>query len=486
MSILGGPSYLSREQLRSMPRQQLEDLVLKLQDENILLRQRVAQLERRMEALEARLHQNSRNSHKPPSSDGYTKPAPKSLREPSDRSSGGQPAHEGRSLKAVARPDRQIIHPLHRCSCGRSLVHQRVRGYDRRQVFDLPEVRLEVTEHQAEVKRCPDCGQDMTAPFPALVRAPVQYGPRVQAHLVYWRTQQMIPLDRISQMTEDFWGQAVSAAAIQDATIRAQERLEPFEAALRQAILDEDQLNADETGLRVNQKLHWLHVLSSPRLTWYGVHPRRGGEAMNDFGLLPLYQGRLIHDYFPPYTDYGQEHAFCNSHHGRELTATHEQSGQHWPLHLYQLLLGAYERVRARHTPLPADERRFWIQGYRDLLAQGQAANSPEPLWHPPRGRPAHSKIHNLLDRLKTHERQALAFLWDPTVPFTNNQAERDLRMMKLQQKISGCFRTLAGAQRFARIRTYLSTARKQGHNVFAAITHALAEHPFLPLPTIA
>jgi transposase len=447
----------------------------------------ILSLEKRVQELEALLSKNSRNSHKPPSSDGYAKPAPKSLREKSGLKPGGQSGHPGRSLALVKKPDHIVPHQLTDCPCGcrGSLRTTPVLSLEKRQVFDLPDIQLAVTEHQAEVKRCPRSGQIVTASFPANVNAPVQYGSHFKAFLVYLRTQQLLPLERITQMASDLLGQSISEDTVQAALNTAFDNLALFEAAMTSQLPNVPVLHADETGLRVEGKLHWLHVLSTPLLTWYGVHAKRGTEAIEHFGHLLHFSGRLIHDYFKSYLTLSCSHGFCNAHLLRELKFLYEEAGQRWAQRMFLLLLAMHrlvERPKQTTVFLTPDQIKPWLRQYRRLLRQGRVENPPLP---PPavrrRGRIAKTKAQNLLDRLELWETSVLAFLSDTTVPFSNNQAEQDLRMMKVQQKISGTFRTLKGAQQFARIRSYLSTVRKHRRHILTAITHAMNGQPFLP-----
>ena len=470
----------TREELIALARlhpEKMVDLLLSI----------IKALEKRVQDLESRLNKNSANSHKPPSSDGYSKPAPKSLREKTDRKTGGQPGHPGQSLAFVKKPDRIVPHPLLDCpcGCGGSLREVQVLTHQKRQVFDLPTLALEVTEHQAEVKRCPRSGQIVTAPFPPQVTAPVQYGPHFNSLLVYWRTYQFLPFDRISQMCADFLGRRISESTIQSAINTAYDALTPFETTITNLLLQANILHADETGLRVEGKLHWLHVLSNPVLTWYGIHSKRGTQALTHFGHLPQFSGRLIHDCFKSYLLLPCLHGLCNSHLLRELKFLFEELYQGWARKMFLLLLAMHRfvaRQKLRSSAPTKKQLARWIRRYDALLRQGRIDHPP---LSPPavrrRGRVAKTKTQNLLDRLEQQSKSVLAFLYDFSVPFSNNQAEQDIRMMKVQQKISGGFRTLKGAQQFARIRSYLSTARKNGVNILSAIADATNGHPFIP-----
>ena len=451
-----------------------------LTEQLLLLSARVSELEERLAA-------NSKNSHKPPSSDGYTKPDPKSLREKTGRPSGGQAGHPGHTLAKVSLPDIIVTHRLTRCpcGCGTSLRHCPVVRHDTRQVFDLPPQKLVVTEHQAEVKVCPTTGREVSAAFPSGIDAPTQYGPRFSAWLVYLRAQQLIPLDRITQMSADLFSQPISGSTVQAAVAVAYRALECFEGRIANLLTRAPVAHADETGLRVAGKLHWLHVLSTKLVTWYGVHRKRGSDAIEDFTILGRFTGRLIHDGLIAYFRLDCAHGLCNAHLLRELTFLHDVLHQDWARSMKDLLVRMNRSVidqKDRAGPMASVQSAAWTAKYEELLREGFAKNPfSAPQGPRRRGRPAHTKAQNLLARLELHQDSVLAFLRDSGVPFTNNQAERDLRMMKIQQKVSGAFRTFSGAVVFARVRSYLSTARKNNRDVFQDIVAALAGNPFIP-----
>lgn len=466
----------TREELLPLARSHPEALV----DIILALQERLVQLEQRVKELEGQLARNSSNSGKPPSSDGLSKPCPQSLRTPSGRKPGGQPGHPGQTLQRVKNPDHIQVHRLDACpQCrGRGLGREPALDYESRQVFDLPERSLAVTEHRAEIKCCPHCGHTVRAEFPAGVRAAVQYGPRFQSLMVYLNQQQLLPYDRLAQLCEDLFGQPLSVATLAAANERAHHQLEPFAQALARQVPLAEVVHLDESGLRVDGTLHWLHVASTATLTCYGVHPKRGTEAMDALGIVGACRQWVVHDHWKPYFAYGQcQHALCNEHLLRELKFLWEEDGQVWARQMSDLLLELHRR-RQQHGEF--NERQFkraW-QRYRNVVRRGRYRH---PRRSPGQGRCAQSKAVNLLDRLEDFDWSILAFLWDGRVPFTNNQAEQDIRMIKVRQKISGCFRTLSGAQIFCRIRSYLSTCRKQGHNLWQALQRAVSGAPFIP-----
>lgn len=475
---------LTREELLVLARtnpEVLVDLVLALQEQ-------VQLLTRRVEELEARLNKNSRNSSKPPSSDGLQKPKPKSLRQRTGLKPGGQPGHPGRTLERVANPDHAVLLPVTSCPCGAdlSLKNHPVIDYERRQVFELPEPKLEVTEYRAEIKRCPHCRTAVRTPFPDAVKSPTQYGPRFLALLVYLQHQQLLPANRISQLCDDLFAQPVSEATLFQITQKCHDQLEDFENKIVSQLPKETILTVDESGLRVDGKLHWLHTAGTDRLTFYGVHPKRGNQATDAFNILPHFNGSLVHDFWRPYFKYDCNHGLCNAHLARELQFLLEEQNQLWAGKMSALLfdMNAFAKTRKTMTPQLTEEQKApWLQRFRSLVAEGRQANpkNKPPEVKPRRGRPKQTKAQNLLDRLEYRENSVLAFFHDLRVPFTNNQSEQDIRMIKVRQKISGCFRTLQGAKNFARIRSYLSTARKNGWNLLQSITQSLTGQPYLP-----
>lgn len=439
--------------------------------------------------LQERLAATSRNSSKPPSQDSYSKPKPKSLRGKTEKKSGGQPGHPGATLKAVEKPDHTEVHPLSSCpcGCGSDLSQQPVLRYESRQVFDLPPQKLVITEHRVEVKRCPISGELVHAQWPVGVSAPVQYGPDFLTWLVYLNNQQFIPLARIDQMSFDQFGQHVSEDTILTAMKTMGQQLDPFSQALNEILPQEPVVNADESGLRVGASLNWLHVLSTPALTWYGVHRKRGREALDSFAILPEFLGRLVHDCWKTYLDLPCLHALCVAHLLRELIFIHEECDQAWAKTLADLLLDMNrkrEEQKLIDSCFPTELLEQWHRQYQAILREGRAANPPiipNPNIPKKRGRKKQTKAQNLLDRLENHEDWVLAFIHDFQIPFTNNQAEQDVRMIKVKQKVSGSFRTFEGAQLFASIRSYISTVRKQGRSIFQDLKAAFAGNPFIP-----
>jgi len=447
----------------------------------------VTELRERVAVLEGQAAKNSTNSSKPSSTDGLAKPSPKSRRKRSGKASGGQPGHKGRTLERAAEPDHRHDHEPTRCaSCGSSLIGAEFVGTRARQVFDIPPVKLEVTEHRAIARRCA-CGTCTSGAFPDGVDAPLQYGPRLQGAVVYLAQYQLVPMARLTELLDDLLGVPISQGTLVNMIRRCHERLERFEGLAREAVKGAPVAHFDESGIRVGSKLHWLHVACTTLVTCYLIHGKRGVEAMKAMGILPGYKGYAVHDAWGPYFSFeGVLHGLCNAHHLRELVYAHEQYAQRWARWLIRALVEAHREVEAAKAvgltrledkAIDRIERR-----YRTILKKGEAElpGGPAP---PPgkRGRGKRHKAANLHARLSELMPEALGFVYDFGRPFDNNLAERDVRMIKVRQKISGCFRSEEGAAMFCRIRGYISTAKKQGRNVMGALSDALAGQAFDP-----
>jgi transposase len=472
----------TRENLLLLANQNPGDLVDIILD----LQEQLQASKARVEKLEQQIKKNSRNSSKPPSSDGPAKPKPKSLRKRTGKKSGGQPGHEGHTLEKVDCPDHTITLPVSTCCCSADLSRIAPVAYDVRQVFELPKPKLQVKEFKGEIKICPVCNLQVKAAFPESVSAPVQYGERFRSFLVYLHHQQLLPVGRIHQMMGDLFNAPVCEATIFNASKRSYENLEPFEKAVVQSLIESPVVHVDESGARTAGKRHWLHVACTEHFTFYGIHEKRGTEATDHFEILPNFGGCLIHDFWKPYLTYECDHGLCNSHHLRELTFLFEQQEQTWAGEMFDFLVDANKFVKERGGRLTLQQRLPWIHRYRNIIADGWKANPLEPKSGiKKRGPRKKTKAQNMLERLGEHEAFVLAFMRDENIPFTNNLAEQDIRMIKVRLKISGCFRTLHGANQFARIRSYISTARKQSWNILDAITKALVGSPYLPYTSL-
>ena len=442
----------------------------------------IAALKGHIAELERRLGLNSSNSGKPPSSDGLKKPARvKSLREPSGKPSGGQKGHKGETLRQVAEPNKIIDHFPQSCAtCGLALTPAMSAGHRARQVFDLPEpAPVVVTEHRAHDCRCPSCGAQTRASFPDGVNAPVQYGQRIAAFVTYLLHYQLLPEDRLAELMADLFGVKLAAATIARMSRTCAGRLQDFVEALRDLVASASVKHMDETGFRIGGKTQWLHVASTALLTFYRVCAKRGSLLANVAGIV-------VHDHWKPYyTMPGVLHALCNAHHLRELKALVEIEKEDWARKMQRLLRRACHVANlARESGVALKPRLVerLERCYDAVLVEGLAFHEAQPplatattkARRERRGRTPRRIGHNLLLRLVARKQDTLRFLNDPAVPFSNNQAERDVRMMKVKQKISGGFRCQDGAVEFAAIRSFISTAKKQGWNVI----QALAQEP--------
>jgi transposase len=443
-------------------------------------------LQERVKALEGQQAKDSHNSSLPPSSDRFVRPV-RSLRQKSGKKPGGQKGHRGHHLQQVQTPDQVLIHPVERCEhCQQDLREHPAELPERRQVIDLPVKRLWVTEHRVEEKQCPRCFHLTRACFPASVKAPAQYGSGIQALAVSLVEGQSVPYARASQWLRDLLGIQLSAGSLAAFVSTCHQQLAEVETRLKAALVKARVLNQDETGLRVGKAGWWVHVCSTPQLTHYAAHRSRGRTALNAIGIAPQFHGTSVHDGLASYQGYSFTQALCNVHHLRELTFVEEELKQLWARQMKDLLLSMkaeVERAKAlgQHE-LDVLVLAHFLRRYDEILTQGYQANPPPPPPEKPtRGRPKQSPARNLLDRLSQGKWAVLRFLHDFAVPFDNNQAERDLRMIKIQQKVSGCFRTEDGVTMFCRIRSYLSTLRKQGIEVLSALDHTLSGHPVLP-----
>jgi transposase len=455
----------------------------RLEVEVVELRAEVAELRRR-------LAQNSRNSSRPPSSDGLSKPPPKSLRRPSGREPGGQPGHRGEHLARVEVPDEVVEHVPSVCAgCHGDLRDAVEVGSVSRQVFDLPEIRLRVCEHRARRLRC-RCGRDTTAEFPAAVGAPTQYGPRIRALGIYLVSYQHLPYARAARLLSDWIGAPLSTGTLAAFVALGAEDLETFLDEVHAQITAAPVAHFDETGARAEGKLRWLFSASTEQATYYSLHDKRGFDGLDHAGVLPSFSGVAVHDGFKPYRRYTRPlHALCNVHHLRELLGVIEQAPddpqQAWAVQMDRLLRDLHAAVRdarasGRDSLAPAE-----LAGYRDsyqqIIALGYQTNPAGTTPTGKRGVIRQTPAHNLLVRLDTYREDVLRFATDFQVPFDNNLAERDIRMIKLQQKISGCWRTIIGAERFLAIRSYLSTASKQHQPIAEALTALAAHQPWIP-----
>lgn len=445
-----------------------------------------------IEELQAKLSKNSSNSGKPPSSDGYGKQhtvqRTQSQRKAGQKPKGGQTGHSGHTLEKSETPDKTETHSLKGgCQqCGCSLDDEVASGYEERQVFDIPAIRIEITAHRVEIKRCPQCGASAKAAFPAAVTQPTQYGSGVKTWSSYFSSAHFIPTARTADIFEDLTGHRISEAMVLNSCHQLAAQAAPANHVIKERIKVAGVAHFDETGLRVMGKLHWLHSASTDRLTSYFVHPKRGQEAIDAMDVLPQFTGVACHDHWKPYFNYeSASHSLCNSHHLRELTFIEKRYHQAFAVEMADLLTEMNTAKKESLTDhFSADTLIAYAARYDAVVEAGLAANpekSPDPALPKKRGRTKQTPAHNLLKRLRDFKDAVLAFAYDFKIPFTNNLAEQTVRMMKVKQKVSGCFRTSAGAEAFAANRGYLSTARKNDQNLFQAIQAAFEGSPFIP-----
>ena len=444
-----------------------------------------ATLRARIKDLEDRLNRDSHNSHQPPARDGPGKKRTHSLRKRSGKKSGGQAGHPGVTRCLVDDPDAILAHaPLVCAGCGTSLEAIPAVGQERRQVIEIPEPRPVVTEHRVVQKMCPVCQTVTAGEFPADVTQPVQYGPRTKAVAVYLQSYQLLPYERTVEALGDLFGVSPSEGTLASAQQTAFTRLAPVTQAIGDALRQADVAHVDETGIQVAGHPEWVHVMSTTALTFYAHHVKRGRAAFEAIGLLIGFAGRRVHDAWAPYLNLAGWYALCNAHLLRELIALFEETGQPWTQQVIKLLLSMKAAVAdaraAGQTALTPRQRAGYEAAYTRFITEGLRANPP-PAPTGKRGRPKQTPAKNLLDRLVTQRAAVLAFLHDFRVPFDNNQAERDLRMLKVKHKVSGCFRSPEGADYFCRIRGYISTLRKQEHSILHGLTSVFAGEPYMP-----
>jgi transposase len=445
----------------------------------------IERLKARVAELEARLGMNSRNSSRPPSSDAFDKPAPKSLRRRSGRRPGGQPGRDGRTLRQVSDPDEVRRHEPACCrGCGRRLDRAVVAGVERRQVFDIPPVSVRVTEHRLIAKRC-RCGTVTRPAVPDGVAAPVQYGPRMAALIVYLYIGQFLSKKRTAQALAELFDTPVSEGTVAAVTARAADALDEFAERVRARIAVADLAHFDETGFRVDGRLAWLHSASTSTDTLLSVHPKRGTEAMAAAGVLPHFTGTAVHDAWAPYDTYtAATHALCNAHLLRELQAVIDTTGNRsswcWASQAQTGLLDLKTAVEAAKTAGHASLDPAIVDHHARLIHDAAIIAAAD---YTHTGALA-AKHRALARRIRDRHEDYLRFAADFTIPFDNNPAEQEIRMAKVRQKISGGMRTMTGAQQFTTIRSYTATARKHGIALLDALTRLTTGEPWLPQTT--
>ena len=440
----------------------------------------------RLTELEARLNMNSNNSSKPPSSDGYRKEI-KNSRQKSGKATGGQPGHEGRTLEKVNNPDKIVEDKTpSTCECGHNL--EGIESLKKtRQVFDFPKPQIRVVEYVSNELVCPGCKKVHKTEFPAGVNHPTQYGENMQALMNYFTQYNLIPLGRAAEAIADITGQAVSQGTLVNAANRLSVGVDGTVEEIKKQLINSDVVHFDETGVRSEGKTMWMHTAGTEKLTHYAVHEKRGEEAAKAIGILPFFKGVAMHDHWKPYYCFKDcSHAECNSHNLRYLKDIVENFHQDWARNMASLLIETKSIVAelklSGAAEMPREEIMMWQNRYHKIIELGileDAAKSPQVLNK--KGKPKKSKPLQLLIKLQQFDIETLAYLYDFDVDFDNNLAERDIRMQKFRQKISGCFRSADGANTFSRIRSYISTARKNGIGALDAIARAIKGQPFVP-----
>lgn len=459
---------------------------------------RVGYLEAEVKALRAQLSKDSHNSSKPPSSDGFHKPnRTQSQREQSGKAPGGQPGHPGKTLMQREHPDEVVILIPNECAhCGHGFESKHTAStlLGKRQVLDCKRSEgLICTEYQQWACECNCCGEVSQGKYPQWLRRPIQYGPVIQALGIYLSDHMLLPYGRVRECLEDLYRCSISTGTLNRFNRNAYRLLEYVEGLIKQGLISADVAHFDETGIGIKGVLHWLHVASTGRLTHYTIHTKRGDQGMAAGGILPSYQGIAIHDALPSYYKEPFEHmthGLCNAHLLRNLTFAIEACGDKWAKSMKRCLkqmkatadqARTDKRIRIGPATLKRLERR-----YSRIVVRGFAEYPPpkKDVGPKKRGRKPQVFGKNLLDRFYHHKDEVLRFLFNLNVPFDNNQAERDIRMLKVQQKISGCFRSFSGAQYFSRVRGYISTMKKQRFNIMDVLTQVMTGNP--PIPNLA
>lgn len=450
----------------------LQSLVYLLMDKIEAQQQIICSLEAEIDQLKARLHMDSHNSSKPPSSDGlHKKPA---FPRQKGGKPGGQRGHQGHTLEMVQRPDHVVICKVGRCICGQDLSREQVCIMAHRQVFDLPEPRLETTDYQAGQVVCPSCGRLQRGEFPPGVNGPAQYGPRVKALTTMLNGEYKMPFKKIQSLFEDLYGYPINVSTVTGANATLYDHLAGAEMMIQDKLIASQVVSSDESGIRCQGKLHWLHVASNPLFTYLFVHPKRGTQAIeSEQSILKRFLGFLVHDCWHSYFNlYNVKHAICGAHLIRELQSLAENQSL-WAACFKEFLLEIYHKPFEQRL-----QNREAIEQKYDTLIHQAYLEEPPPVRT--KGKRKRTAGRNLLERLQKFKDPVLAFAFNEQVPFTNNQAERDIRPVKVKQKISGSLRTTKGANHYARIAGFISTTRKHQLNVFKELCNAFEGHTFL------
>ena len=463
----------------------LEAQVIDLQKEN-------AEQAQTIKKLNAQLNQNSQNSSIPPSKDISRKKKSHKRnsrsRQSSDKPQGGQKGHKGNTLKFSDNPDEIIEHKPTMCKvCQTALDTGEILSVSKRQVMDIPPVKIQVTEHRNYTISCPCCGQANQGTYPENVNAPVQYGKNLQQVAMYQRIEQFLPYGRLAQLLADMYGCKISQGTLQNWVQKIAKTAEPIVEAIKESLIKSPILYVDESGYYVEGKRNWIHLASNFLCTYYTAHKSRGKIAVEDAGIFPEFNGLLIHDSYAMYWNYGNTHSLCNAHLLRELQGVYENDNeQSWAIQLIHFLQWYWhlvKRFKAKgETGFSEKGKQLISTIYDKLIQSGESINPLQEKEEKKRGRQKQIKARNLLDRFQQRKTEIIRFIMDWSTPFDNNLAERDVRMMKVQQKISGCFRSEHGAESFCQLRSYTSTMRKQQINRWQAIGSLVMRTPIVPI----
>jgi len=446
----------------------------------------VEKLEARIKELEEKLNMNSSNSSKPPSSDNKLIKK-KATQKSSEKKRGGQKGHEGKNLKRVEIPDEIVPLKSKVCGgCNRDISKVESNQIIKRQVFDLPPMNIEVTEYQSHKVCCPHCEKVNQETFPPHVKGVTQYGNNLKSFVSYLNAHHMLPYERITELIEDMISHKISTGSIYNFLSESYDNLEVFEEELKKRLLQEEVLHADETGINVQGKLKWIHTATCETAVHYGIHNKRGQEAIDAIDILPKYQGILLHDHWTPYNKYSNiTHSYCNAHILRELQAEIDKNDKIWAKELQTLLKESNKTVNSHKeegkASLSKETRDKIIKKYEKITTEA-LESYPPPKNQKKRGRPKQEKGKNLLDRLIRYQEATLRFIDDFKVPFTNNMAERDLRMIKVKQKISGTFASFTGAEFFCRIKSFIATLKKNNLSILHGLRNAYTLQPMKTL----
>ena len=472
---------MTREQIREVYDQgpeAVETLVFSLVDTINMLIEKVdeqskiiASQDIRIKKLKDRLNKNSRNSSKPPSTDSPYKNKDKKIKK---QKSGVKRKRRGTTLNRISDPDKIVSCKVDFCEhCQRDLSGVGIKEIDKRQVTDIPPIKAYTTEYQGEIKECPNCRKITKAVFPEGVTHKAQYGSGVQAVAVYLRNYQLIPIERTIELFRDLFKISLSEGSIVNMTTRCANQLSGFMEMVKQKLIDAKIMHNDETGINIRGILHWLHTAGNKEFTYLFPHKRRGTVAFDDIGILPVFNGVSVHDFWKPYEKYDCSHAYCNAHLIRELTFANENLKQKWAHNMIGLIFEIKEKVdQSEEGFLKEDSTSTCIERYKKIIEQAYEANPP-PKKTGKKGRPKKGKALCLIERMDNHREEILRFMKERDVPFDNNLAERDLRMVKVRQKISGTFRNIDRVEDYCSIRSYISTVKKKNKDVFTALVRS-------------